>query len=77
MSVFFVLIRRKALDVSTLPVDWALALGGAMLPLLVRPGGTPLAPQIVGTVVMSIGALITIVAKLSLNRRFGLAPANR
>jgi protein-S-isoprenylcysteine O-methyltransferase Ste14 len=77
MSVFFVIIRKQTLDVSTLPLDWALALLGTMLPLLVRPHGEPLVPGYVATAIMSVGALITLAAKLSLNRRFGIAPANR
>jgi len=77
MSVFFILFRRRAFSVSTEPVDWALALGGSMLPLLVRPGAAAIAPEVVTTALMSLGALITVLAKLSLNRRFGMAPANR
>jgi len=77
MSVFFVLIRRQTLDVSTAPLDWFLALGGTMLPLLVRPGAPPLIPEAIGAAMMSCGVLVTVAAKLSLNRRFGLAPANR
>ena len=77
MSVFFVLIRRRALSVSTHAVDWVLALGGTMLPLMVRPGGQPLVVDAVSATLMSAGALVALAAKLSLNRRFGLAPANR
>lgn len=77
MSVFFVIFRRQTLDVSTAPLDWALALMGTMLPLLVRPHGQPLIPGYICAVIMGVGALITIAAKLSLNRRFGIAPANR
>lgn len=77
MSVFFILIRRQAISASTEPLDWALALGGAMLPLMVRPAPGPLVPEFVGATLMAVGVLVTIAAKLSLNRRFGLAPANR
>lgn len=77
MSVFFVIFRRRTVDVSTLPIDWALALGGTMLPLLVRPATPPLAPEWLSASIMAIGSVIAMAAKLSLNRRFGVAPANR
>lgn len=77
MTVFFILIRRQAFSISAQPVDWLLALGGTMLPLFARPGGQSFAPEVVGIVAMIGGAVVSAAAKLSLNRRFGIAPANR
>jgi protein-S-isoprenylcysteine O-methyltransferase Ste14 len=76
LTIFFVLTRRKALSVTENPIDWALAIGATLLPLMGRPGGHELAAQVGGILVVA-GGLITVSAKLSLNRRFGLAPANR
>jgi len=77
MSVFFVIFRKRTTDVSAIPADWFFALAGTMLPLLVRPGGVSVVPGPASAALMILGALITIAAKLSLNKRFGLAPANR
>ncbi len=77
MSVVFVIFRRRTIDVSTAPLDWALALLGTMAPLLARPHAGPLVPEAVGAAIMALGAIIATAAKLSLNRRFGIAPANR
>ena len=77
MSVFFVIFRKRTTDVSTIPADWFFALAGTMLPLLVRPGDLQLIPGPASATLMVMGALVSIAAKLSLNKRFGLAPANR
>jgi protein-S-isoprenylcysteine O-methyltransferase Ste14 len=77
MTVLFVLFRRQAVSVSTYPVDWALGVLGTMFALLARPGGEPLAPEVACAAVILAGTLISVSAKLSLNTRFALAPANR
>lgn len=76
LTAFFVLIRRKAISVTESPFDWALALSGTMLPLAIRPGGEPIATWLAGALIVG-GGVISVGAKLSLNRRFGIAPANR
>ena len=76
MTAFFVLTRRRALSISEHPTDWLLAFAGTFAPLLVRPGGEPLAGGL-ATALVAGGALFAVAAKLSLNRRFGIAPANR
>lgn len=75
VTAFFILIRRNAHSVSESPVDWTLAVLGTMLPLLARPGD----PSGLGvaTVLIVIGTAFSFAAKASLNRRFGMAPANR
>ena len=75
-TAFFVLTRRKSISISQSPTDWTLAFGGTLLPLLVRPGGEPLLGAAPG-VLIAVGTVVAMAAKLSLNRRFGIAPANR
>ena len=77
VTVWFILVRRPATSVSLDPQDWLLALGGTLLAMLARPGGTPLAPPTVAITLVACGPLISLAAKFSLNRSFGLAPANR
>ncbi len=76
LTAFFVLIRRKALSVTEIPLDWALAISASMLPLLARPEDTLTSGLLSGSFVV-VGTMISVGAKLSLNRRFGMAPANR
>ena len=78
VTVFFILIRRRTFLVSRRPSDWALALMGTLAGMLMRPGGgAPLIPEAVATIAVLDGFLIEVAAKLSLNRSFGIAPANR
>ena len=77
VTVWFVLTRRPTTSVSLDPKDWSLALAGTLLCMFSRPGGTPLVPPVLVAGLVAEGALISVAAKLSLNRRFGLAPANR
>jgi protein-S-isoprenylcysteine O-methyltransferase Ste14 len=76
LTAFFVLTRRKAFSVTEKPLDWFLGLAGTFFPLLIRPGGEALLGW-PAAVLMLLGTLISISAKFSLNRRFGIAPANR
>ncbi|MBS0364084.1 MAG: isoprenylcysteine carboxylmethyltransferase family protein [Proteobacteria bacterium] len=77
ITVWFVLIRRPADSVSPDPEDWILALGGTLLAMMARPGGEPLIPGAVAFCIATQGTIITLAAKFSLARSFGLAPANR
>jgi len=77
LVAFFVAVRRLALTISMRPLDWAIALGGTALAMVVRAGGEPPLPPVVGTVLMFAGLLLAIWAKLSLRRSFGIAAANR
>jgi protein-S-isoprenylcysteine O-methyltransferase Ste14 len=76
LTIVFILTRRSTDAVSQEPLDWALAFAGTMAPLLARPGGEPLS-QDGSLVLLLLGTMVAIAAKLSLNRSFGLAPANR
>ncbi len=77
VSVWCVLTRKQTVSVSLSPYDWTLAIVGTMGVMLARPGGHALiGPVIAGTVGLS-GLIISVAAKLSLNRSFGVGPANR
>jgi len=69
-----VLLRRSTDQISLRPLDWLTGALGAFLPMLVIPetGGWS-----GGAVLLAIGFLISIGAKLSLRRSFGLIAANR
>ncbi|HEY5107120.1 MAG TPA: isoprenylcysteine carboxylmethyltransferase family protein [Caulobacteraceae bacterium] len=75
--VGFVVFRRTTLTVTKNPLDWLMALAGTIPPLFLRPGGHPLAPPLVGALMMTAGVLIHVWAKLALRRSFGMAAANR
>jgi protein-S-isoprenylcysteine O-methyltransferase Ste14 len=76
--VVFVLIRRSTTDISHKPVDWAFAWGATLLGLAARPiAGHALAPVPVSTVVMTLGFVLQMWAKLTLRRSFGIVAANR
>jgi hypothetical protein len=77
VTVFCILLRRPADSVSLSPFDWAVAVTGSILPLLARPGGEPLTGPMLPSVLLGEGLALSIAAKLALNRRFGVAPANR
>jgi protein-S-isoprenylcysteine O-methyltransferase Ste14 len=78
LILIFTIVRRRAqtVDRSLISaVTTGLSIAG---PLLVRPGSEPgLLPDVVTTVASAIGLSITIAAKLSLGRSFGIVPANR
>lgn len=74
--LFFVLIRRPTDRITASPVDWVVALGGAVAPLLVESGSATFLPGL-GLALMMAGWVIHTGAKLSLRRSFGIVPANR
>jgi protein-S-isoprenylcysteine O-methyltransferase Ste14 len=78
LILIFTIVRRRAQTVDrslVSVVTTGLSIAG---PLLVRPGSEPgLLPDVVTTVASAIGLSITIAAKLSLGRSFGIVPANR
>jgi protein-S-isoprenylcysteine O-methyltransferase Ste14 len=78
LVVVLVLVRRPATELSLKPLDWFLALAATAGPLLVRPGhaASLIAPALAaGLMVTSI--VFQVIAKLTLRRSFGIAPANR
>jgi protein-S-isoprenylcysteine O-methyltransferase Ste14 len=77
LVLVFVLIGRPAKDVSAKPDEWALAFAASATPLLVTPGGEPFVPVSVLAALFALSIGAQIMAKLSLNRSFGMVPANR
>lgn len=76
--VLFVLIRRPTQAISLRLGDWLLAITATAAPLMIQPGldmVPALAPLGIGLVVLGNG--VQGLAKLSLRRSFGIAPANR
>lgn len=74
---FFIIVRRRARDLTLRPIDWIIALAGTALPMIVRAGGGSLLPPAAGAVFMFAGLLLAIWAKLSLRRSLGVVAANR
>jgi protein-S-isoprenylcysteine O-methyltransferase Ste14 len=77
VAVFCILLRRPTDSVSLSPLDWALAIIGTVGPMFARPGGDPVTQGVLPSVLWIAGLFISVAAKFSLNRRFGVAPANR
>lgn len=77
VTVGLILCRRYTSDVTLRPTDWAFSFAGTMLPLMVSTGGTPLAPALAGEGLMVAGLTLSLAAKITLWRSFGLAAANR
>jgi len=76
LVVLLLLIRRPTSQISMNLWDWSIAAGGTFLALLVAPGEQSLAPN-AGAVLMLLGIMIHVGAKLSLWRNFGLVAARR
>ncbi|HEY3948479.1 methyltransferase family protein [Phenylobacterium sp.] len=79
LAVGLILLRRRARELSLIPMDWALAVGATAAPLLVAPmaHSAPLAPIGVCAGLMLSGLVFQVIAKLTLRFSFGMAPANR
>jgi protein-S-isoprenylcysteine O-methyltransferase Ste14 len=75
----FVLIRRTSSDVTRRPLDWMLAFGATIGPLLTQAvaHARPLAPEGIGVPLLLMGFGLQLWAKLVLRRSFGIVPANR
>jgi protein-S-isoprenylcysteine O-methyltransferase Ste14 len=69
-----VLLRRSTDQISLRPMDWLTGALGGFLPMLVIPAHGGFAG---GAVLLAAGFLISLGAKLSLRRSFGLIAANR
>ncbi|HET6970191.1 MAG TPA: isoprenylcysteine carboxylmethyltransferase family protein, partial [Phenylobacterium sp.] len=59
------------------PYAVAIALAGTTAGLMVRPGGQAVVPELAAGLVMIAGGLVSLSAKICLNRSFGLTAANR
>ena len=79
IAVVCILLRRPATSTSLSPLDWTLAIVGTVGPMFARPIDHPvkLVSELLPAGLWVAGMIISVAAKLSLNRRFGVAPANR
>lgn len=77
LIVGLVITRNPSVDESRSPWDWAVALLGTCAPLLQRPGLALPALEPLGLTLQVAGALLAVVAVLSLGRSFGIVAANR
>lgn len=76
LGVTLILLQRPG-DVATELRPVLLGFAGTACPLLVLPIGVQLAPDGVSTALITGGVALSILAKLSLRRSFGLVAANR
>lgn len=74
VAVFF-LLRTQPKSFTTRPHEWAIAVGGTFIPLLVRPTVDTPVPAVEWGLVL--GATMQAAGMLSLNRSFALVPALR
>jgi protein-S-isoprenylcysteine O-methyltransferase Ste14 len=78
LAVVFLLIRRRTSQMSRHVGEWLLAVSATSAPLLVSGGtGFSLVPPAVGGMVLLIGMIIQVHAKITLGRSFGCVPAHR
>jgi protein-S-isoprenylcysteine O-methyltransferase Ste14 len=75
LVALFIIFRRSTEDISIRPMDWAIGFLGTLLTMLVVPGGEGWAGA--AAALMFAGLIISLGAKLSLRRSFGVVAANR
>lgn len=76
--VLFVLLRRRTTEISGKLSDWLVGFGGTSLALCAAPAeGAPLIPAAASGVLMVAGLALSLAAKLTLRRSFGVVAANR
>ena len=75
-DVVFTLFRRFPKATSLSPYSWIVAMLGAVMVLFLRPSPTE-GDNLVGQVIQCLGLLLQLAAIFSLNRSFGIVPANR
>lgn len=76
LGVVLILLRRRGVVATGIrPV--LLGFAGTAVPLLILPIGIQLVPDLISTVLIVGGVAMSILAKLSLRRSFGLVAANR
>jgi hypothetical protein len=77
LPVALILFRRPAERISHSGADWLVAYAGTLAPILMAPGGEPLANPALCGVLMVAGVMINVYGKACLARSFGLVAANR
>jgi protein-S-isoprenylcysteine O-methyltransferase Ste14 len=77
ITVVCVLLRRPTNNISLSFSDWALAIAGTTGVMLARPSGHAIVGVAIAMMIWLGGVALSVAAKVSLNVRFGIAPANR
>lgn len=75
LDAIFFLCRKLPKQVTSRWLSWSIAIGGTITPLLFRPSGT--AEYLAANVLQTVCLCLQIAAMMSLNRSFGIVPANR
>lgn len=75
-TVCLVLMRKPG-PMATTVYAWAVAIVGTCAAMLVTPGGHAVISVSLGATLMLCGLILSVAAKLYLNRSFGIVPANR
>lgn len=75
LLVMMLLVRRPSNSTSVRAHEWAIAIAATFLPMMLRVHGND--TYLIGTGLSCAGALVGIIGLLSLNRSFGIVPANR
>ncbi len=76
LTALLILFRRPG-GIATGAFAWSVALVGTLAPLLAAPGGAELVPPVLAGGMMTLGLLLSLSAKIFLNRSFGIVAANR
>jgi protein-S-isoprenylcysteine O-methyltransferase Ste14 len=76
LAVVLIVVRRFGTALNTLQA-WSVAMAGSFLPLLVVPVGAEWIPPALAVFMMMLGLLLSVAAKLFLQRSFGIVAANR
>jgi len=74
LVLVMILMRRATDQISIKPADWLVAFAGTLLPMMLIPSGHGWSG---GAVFLIAGLCISVGAKLTLRRSFGIVAANR
>jgi len=78
LIVVLFVARRERGELSERPLHWCIGFVATVLPLLFRPGPPGNEVQILcGDTIQILGLAVTMLALVSLQRSFGIVPANR
>jgi protein-S-isoprenylcysteine O-methyltransferase Ste14 len=77
LVVVLTVLRRRAVVVDRSWAARVVAAASMVFVPLIKPAGTPLAPDLATACVSGLGLSVIIAGKLALGRSFGLMPANR
>jgi protein-S-isoprenylcysteine O-methyltransferase Ste14 len=77
LLVVLFLTRRRSFATSTRPIDWAIGIVAAFLPMLMRPIDPPGSLDWLGRPVQIAGLTLAVIGMSFLGRSIGVVPANR